>query len=87
MHSHMIVKFIMYHFSYICSSYCGHRNEFVELYMDLVLNKSVEVHFKAFYAGFHKVCGGRVLELFHSHELMAVVVGKFYEASLIKGNC
>jgi len=77
----------MYQFSYICSSCCGHRNEFVDLYVDLVLNKSVEVHFKAFSTGFHKVCGGRVLELFHSHELMAVVVGKFCEASMIKGHC
>jgi len=51
------------------------KNEFVELYVDLVLNKSVEVHFKAFSTGFHKVCGGRILELFHSHELMAAVVG------------
>ncbi|GFG40937.1 hypothetical protein Cfor_04032 [Coptotermes formosanus] len=51
------------------------KKEFVELYVDLVLNKSVETHFKAFSTGFHKVCGGRVLELFHSHELMAVVVG------------
>lgn len=49
----------------------------MDLYVDLVLNKSVETHFRAFSTGFHKVCGGRVLELFHSHELMAVVVGKF----------
>lgn len=35
----------------------------------------MEAHFQAFYQGFHKVCGGRVLKLFHSNELMAVVVG------------
>ncbi|XP_069702468.1 probable E3 ubiquitin-protein ligase HERC4 isoform X3 [Periplaneta americana] len=51
------------------------KQEFVDLYVDWVLNKSVELHFKSFSTGFHKVCGGRVLELFHSHELMAVVVG------------
>ncbi|XP_012252634.2 probable E3 ubiquitin-protein ligase HERC4 isoform X1 [Athalia rosae] len=51
------------------------KKEFVDLYVDYILNKSVESHFKAFHEGFHKVCGGRVLELFHSHELMAVVVG------------
>ncbi|XP_021936482.1 probable E3 ubiquitin-protein ligase HERC4 isoform X2 [Zootermopsis nevadensis] len=51
------------------------KQEFVDLYVDLVLNKSVAIHFKAFGSGFHKVCGGRILELFHSHELMAVVVG------------
>lgn len=47
----------------------------MNLYIDYILNKSVESQFKAFYKGFHKVCGGRVLELFHSHELMALVIG------------
>ncbi|XP_024937570.1 probable E3 ubiquitin-protein ligase HERC4 isoform X3 [Cephus cinctus] len=51
------------------------KKQFVDLYVDYILNKSVESHFQAFHKGFHKVCGGRVLELFHSHELMAVVVG------------
>ncbi|XP_076173074.1 HECT and RLD domain containing E3 ubiquitin ligase 4 isoform X2 [Ptiloglossa arizonensis] len=51
------------------------KQQFVDLYVDYVLNKSVESHFQEFYKGFHKVCGGRVLELFHSYELMAVVVG------------
>ncbi|XP_076648302.1 HECT and RLD domain containing E3 ubiquitin ligase 4 [Halictus rubicundus] len=51
------------------------KNQFVELYVDYILNKSVDPHFQAFYKGFHKVCGGRVLELFHSNELKAVVVG------------
>lgn len=45
------------------------------MYVDYVLNKSVETQFQGFSEGFHKVCGSRVLELFHSHELMAVVVG------------
>ena len=40
-----------------------------------MLNKSVEPFFKAFHAGFHKVCGGRVLDLFHARELMTLVVG------------
>ncbi|XP_017765568.1 PREDICTED: probable E3 ubiquitin-protein ligase HERC4 isoform X2 [Eufriesea mexicana] len=51
------------------------KKQFVDLYVDYILNQSVEAHFQAFYQGFHKVCGGRVLELFHSNELMAVVVG------------
>nr|XP_031849691.1 probable E3 ubiquitin-protein ligase HERC4 isoform X1 [Nomia melanderi] len=51
------------------------KKQFVDLYVDYILNKSVERHFKEFYKGFHKVCGGRVLELFHSYELKAVVVG------------
>lgn len=61
---------------FICNNlttFC--RQQFVDLYVDYVLNKSVESHFQEFYKGFHKVCGGRVLELFHSYELMAVVVG------------
>lgn len=51
------------------------KKQFVDLYVDYILNKSVESHFKAFHEGFHKVCGGKVLELFHSHELMSVVIG------------
>ena len=51
------------------------REEYVKLYCDFKLNKSVERFYKAFHAGFHKVCGGRVLDLFHARELMALVVG------------
>ncbi|XP_011257668.1 probable E3 ubiquitin-protein ligase HERC4 isoform X1 [Camponotus floridanus] len=51
------------------------KQQYVNLYIDYILNKSVESQFKAFHKGFHKVCGGRVLELFHSHELMALVIG------------
>ena len=51
------------------------REEYVKLYCDHMLNKSVEPFFKAFHAGFHKVCGGRVLDLFHARELMTLVVG------------
>lgn len=49
--------------------------EFVDLYIDFLFNKSVEKQFKAFRDGFMKVCGGRVLQIFEPHELMAVVVG------------
>lgn len=45
------------------------------MYIDFIFNKSIEKHYKGFHEGFNKVCGGRVLELFQSHELMAVVVG------------
>jgi E3 ubiquitin-protein ligase HERC4 len=45
------------------------------LYVDFILNKSIAKHFDAFNRGFHKVCGGRVLRLFQSHELMDLVVG------------
>ncbi|XP_073978964.1 HECT and RLD domain containing E3 ubiquitin ligase 4 isoform X2 [Rhodnius prolixus] len=51
------------------------RQEYVDLYVDHILNKGVARHFRAFHDGFHKVCGGRVLQLFHATELMAVVIG------------
>lgn len=51
------------------------KKEFVDLYVDYVFNKSIESKFDGFYKGFMKVCGGKVLELFKSHELMAVVIG------------
>ena len=53
------------------------RQEYVDLYVDFMLNKSIAKHFDAFNRGFHKVCGGRVLRLFQSHELMDLVVGQF----------
>uniref|UniRef100_A0A0P5J2E5 E3 ubiquitin-protein ligase HERC3 n=1 Tax=Daphnia magna TaxID=35525 RepID=A0A0P5J2E5_9CRUS len=51
------------------------KQEYVDLYVDFILNKSIAKHFDAFNQGFHKVCGGRVLRLFQSHELMDLVVG------------
>lgn len=55
--------------------YFDNRAEFVELYIDFILNKSVETQFAGFYAGFMKVCGGQMMELFRAHELMALVIG------------
>lgn len=54
---------------------CMFRYEFVDLYVNMVLNFGVEKQFNVFKDAFLKVCGGRVLRLFHSQELMAVVVG------------
>jgi len=51
------------------------RQEYVTLYIDYIFNKSVDSQYQAFHTGFMKVCDGRVLQLFHSHELMAIVVG------------
>lgn len=47
----------------------------MDLYIDYVLNVSVLRQFQGFSDGFMKVCGGKVMELFEPHELMAVVVG------------
>uniref|UniRef100_A0A4W3GEK6 HECT and RLD domain containing E3 ubiquitin protein ligase 4 n=1 Tax=Callorhinchus milii TaxID=7868 RepID=A0A4W3GEK6_CALMI len=51
------------------------RHEFVEAYVDYVFNKSVAPLFDAFFEGFHKVCGGKVLQLFQPNELQAMVIG------------
>ncbi|XP_019887375.1 probable E3 ubiquitin-protein ligase HERC4 isoform X1 [Ooceraea biroi] len=51
------------------------KQQYVDLYVDYIFNKSVELQYKAFDDGFHKVCGGRLLQLFHSHELMSLMVG------------
>ena len=39
----------------------SNRQEYVNAYIDHVFNKSAQAHFQAFYDGFHKVVGGRVL--------------------------
>uniref|UniRef100_A0A4X2LDV3 HECT and RLD domain containing E3 ubiquitin protein ligase 4 n=1 Tax=Vombatus ursinus TaxID=29139 RepID=A0A4X2LDV3_VOMUR len=51
------------------------RQEFVDAYVNYIFNKSVASLFDAFHEGFHKVCGGKVLELFHPNELQAMVIG------------
>uniref|UniRef100_A0A7N4NXF3 HECT and RLD domain containing E3 ubiquitin protein ligase 4 n=1 Tax=Sarcophilus harrisii TaxID=9305 RepID=A0A7N4NXF3_SARHA len=51
------------------------RQEFVDSYVDYIFNKSVASLFDAFHEGFHKVCGGKVLQLFHPNELQAMVIG------------
>ncbi|CAG9769467.1 unnamed protein product [Ceutorhynchus assimilis] len=51
------------------------KEEYVKLYVDYIFNKSVESQYLSFHDGFMKVCDGRVLQLFHSQELMSIVVG------------
>lgn len=51
------------------------RQDFVTAYVDYVFNISVATLFECFYAGFHKVWGGKVLELFQPNELQAMVIG------------
>ncbi|XP_013200731.1 probable E3 ubiquitin-protein ligase HERC4 [Amyelois transitella] len=67
-----------------------HENkaEYVELYVDFLLNKSVENQFRAFNQGFQKVCGGSIIKLFRSHELMSVVIGnEEYDWDVFESNC
>ncbi|KAH8327387.1 hypothetical protein KR074_004920 [Drosophila pseudoananassae] len=64
------------------------REEFVNLYVDFVLSKSVEMHYNAFHKGFMKVCSGRVIHIFQPEELMAVVVGnEDYDWQVLQDNC
>ncbi|XP_050562405.1 probable E3 ubiquitin-protein ligase HERC3 isoform X1 [Spodoptera frugiperda] len=64
------------------------KEEYVELYVDFLLNKSVENQFKAFNQGFQKVCGGRIIKLFRSHEMMSVVMGnEEYDWEMFESNC
>ncbi|KAH8303684.1 hypothetical protein KR018_011658 [Drosophila ironensis] len=64
------------------------RQEFVDLYVDFVFNKSVELHYNAFHKGFMKVCSGRVIHIFQPEELMAVVVGnEDYDWQALQDNC
>lgn len=51
------------------------RAQYVDLYVDHIFNKSVEKQFGHFAAGFQRVCGGKILNLFHPQELMAMVCG------------
>ncbi|XP_034631367.1 probable E3 ubiquitin-protein ligase HERC4 isoform X1 [Trachemys scripta elegans] len=51
------------------------RQEFVDAYVDYIFSKSVASLFDAFHTGFHKVCGGKVLQLFQPSELQAMVIG------------
>lgn len=51
------------------------KQEFADAYVDYLFNRSVASLFNAFAAGFHKVCGGKVLELFQPNELQGMVTG------------
>lgn len=68
-----IVDYI--NFKKLSNDFSTFRQEFVDLYIDFVFNKSVEKQYGGFQEGFMKVCGGRVMKLFKPHELMAVVIG------------
>jgi len=52
------------------------REEFVELYKDWHLSRSVEKQFKAFESGFSRVCGSPVFNCLSWSELEAIVCGE-----------
>ncbi|KPP69995.1 hypothetical protein Z043_111209 [Scleropages formosus] len=51
------------------------RQDFVNAYVDYILNKSVEATFEEFRRGFFTVCDMDVVELFQPQELMELMVG------------
>jgi len=61
----------------------SNRQEYVDLYVDWMLNASFRLSFEAFRRGFLKVCGGEVLKFFRAEELELLVCGNpildFYE--------
>lgn len=52
------------------------RKQFVDAYVNLAFNRSVEKVFEEFRRGFFKVCDRDVVELFQPEELRGVMVGK-----------
>jgi hypothetical protein len=53
----------------------SNRHEYVEAYVNWILEESVKTQFEAFAAGFVKVCGGAGLDLFHQSELELLICG------------
>ena len=51
------------------------RKEYVQLYIDFLLNKSMYKQFAAFYYGFHSVCASNALMLLRPEEVEIPVCG------------
>eukprot|EP00300_Choanocystis_sp_HF-7_P013415 c18288_g1_i2.p1 GENE.c18288_g1_i2~~c18288_g1_i2.p1 ORF type:complete len:662 (+),score=137.80 c18288_g1_i2:100-1986(+) len=51
------------------------RQEFVDLYVQYALEKSIETQVRAFKKGFIKVCGGYCLKMFAAEELELLICG------------
>ena len=50
-------------------SVCNHREEFVRLYLEYILNTAVMDRFRAFYLGFHSVCASNALIMLRPEEV------------------
>lgn len=70
-----VLGFFVLHFHIELTRVHSFREEYVELYVQYMLETSVERQFNGFKDGFMRVCGGKVMALFEPHELMAVVIG------------
>ncbi|KTF92283.1 hypothetical protein cypCar_00012609 [Cyprinus carpio] len=63
------------------------RTEFVDKYVDYILNKSVEEAFEEFKRGFFKACDRCMVEMFEPEELRGVLVGnEEYDWDILKQN-
>ncbi|XP_013421867.1 probable E3 ubiquitin-protein ligase HECTD2 [Lingula anatina] len=51
------------------------RKEYVQLYVDWILNKSIYSQFQAFYHGFHSVCASNALIMLRPEEVEMLVCG------------
>ncbi|XP_048746194.2 probable E3 ubiquitin-protein ligase HECTD2 isoform X2 [Ostrea edulis] len=51
------------------------RKEYVQLYVDWILNKSIYHQFQAFYHGFHSVCASNALIMLRPQEVEMLVCG------------
>uniref|UniRef100_A0A671SJQ4 Probable E3 ubiquitin-protein ligase HERC4 n=1 Tax=Sinocyclocheilus anshuiensis TaxID=1608454 RepID=A0A671SJQ4_9TELE len=61
--------------------------EFVDKYLDYILNKSVEEEFEEFKRGFFKACARCMVEMFELEELRGVLVGnEEYDWDILKQN-
>lgn len=52
------------------------KEEYVELYVDWILNKSIEKQFNNFKRGFFKVIDADITKLFTFDELVLILTGK-----------
>ncbi|XP_074602235.1 putative E3 ubiquitin-protein ligase HECTD2 isoform X3 [Brevipalpus obovatus] len=51
------------------------REEYVQLYMDLILNRAIHLSFEAFYLGFHSVCASNAIIMLRPEEVEILVCG------------
>lgn len=51
------------------------KDEYISLYTDWYLNKSISLQFTSFEKGFSKVVGGKIIHFFNSNDIYNVIVG------------
>uniref|UniRef100_A0A8C1NTV8 Si:ch73-190m4.1 n=1 Tax=Cyprinus carpio TaxID=7962 RepID=A0A8C1NTV8_CYPCA len=74
-----IVILIFFYFNFC------YRTDFVDKYVDYILNKSVEEAFEEFKRGFFKACDRCMVEMFEPEELRGVLVGnEEYDWDILK---